>query len=255
MKKSRKVFCYVLIFSLCACANFSIHSFAAAGENNVSVYLNGAKLKFDVEPYIKKGRTMVPFRKIFESLGVDVSWNGANKTILANNSSTDIFIQISKPQAVVNGFKTDLDVAAEIIEGRTFVPLRFVSENTGAEVNWDDNTKTVYISYVFDKYKLGETSYYRDLEFSINNVDIGSDGKIITIVGKTNLPEKFLLIEAFDESKRHETGLITITGQDGDKYRFESNLYLTKSFKPKIVVIKTTNEFNKQIKISEYNLN
>ncbi|HEY9061343.1 MAG TPA: copper amine oxidase N-terminal domain-containing protein [Pseudobacteroides sp.] len=255
MKKCRKFLCYMLISSLFFCTNFSPQTSQAAAKNDISVYLNGSKLKFDVQPYIKKGRTMVPFRKIFESFGVDISWNAASKTILANNSHTDIFLQINKTEALVNGFKTELDVAAEIIEGRTFVPLRFVSENTGAEVNWDGSSKTVYISYVFEKHKLGETSHYKDLEFSINNVDIVSDGKIITIVGKTNLPEKFLLIEAFDESGRYETGLISITGQQEDKYRFESNLYLTKPFKPKTIVVKTTSDANKQIKISEYNLN
>jgi len=226
----------------------------AADNKSISVYLNDSKLQFDVEPYIKEGRTMVPFRKIFESLGVDISWNGANRTISASNNSTNIFIQISNKQAVVNGIKTDLDVAAEIKNGRTFVPLRFVSENTGAEVNWDSKTKTVHISYVSDVHKLGDVTRYKDLEFSINNVDVSREGKLITVVGKTNLPDKLLIIEVFDDSGRYEMGFINITGQDGSKHRFESNIYLTSSLTPKSIIIKTTNESNKPIKISEYNL-
>ncbi len=226
----------------------------AADNKSISVYLNGSKLQFDVEPYIKDGRTMVPFRKIFESLGVSMSWNAANKSISANASSTNIFIQINNKQAVVNGFKTELDVAAEIKNGRTFVPLRFVGENTGAEVIWDAKAKTVHISFLFAKHKLGDVSHYKDWEFSINSVDTSQDEKLVTIVGKTNLPDKLMIIEVFDESGRHETGFITITGQDGGKYRFESNLYLTNSFKPKSIIIKTVNESDKQVKISEYNL-
>jgi hypothetical protein len=226
----------------------------AADNKSVSVYLNGSKLQFDVEPYIKDGRTMVPFRKIFESLGVDISWNGAKRTITASNSSTNIFIEINNKQAIVNGIKTELDVAAEIKNGRTFVPLRFVSENTGAEVDWDSKTRTVRITYVSNLHKLGDVTRYKDLEFSINNVDVGREGKLITIVGKTNLPNKLLMIEVFDELGRYEMGVINITGQDGAKYRFESNIYLTGSFKPKSVVIKTVNESNKPVKISEYKL-
>ncbi|KNY26541.1 stalk domain-containing protein [Pseudobacteroides cellulosolvens] len=254
MRKNRKSVSCVLILCLFIIVNIPMFSFAADNKS-ISVYLNDTKLQFDVEPYIKNGRTMVPFRKIFESLGVSMSWNAANKTISANASSTNIFIQISNKQAVVNGLKTELDVAAEIKTGRTFVPLRFVSENTGAEVKWDGKAKTVHITYMLGKHKLGDVSRYKDLELSINSVDTSQDGKMVTIVGKTNLPEKLLIIEAFDDSGRHETGFITITGQDGDMYRFESNLYLTNLFRPKTIVIQTVNESDKQVKISEYTLN
>lgn len=252
MKKSI-LLTYTIILSIFISNVLPVYITKAAVPKGISVFLNGKMLKFDVEPYIKNGRTMVPFRQIFESLGLDIQWNGAKKTILATNNSSEIFIEIGKTFSFVNNFKIEMDASPQIVNGRTFVPLRFVSENTGAEVNWDGYNKKVYITHSFNKYKLGEFSYYRDLSISVDRL-LHVDNSTITIQGRANQTDKLILIEVYDAQRKRETGLINISGQDGDFYLYESSINLSQSFTPKTIIIKSFNDSNKQVKISEYEL-
>jgi len=247
------VFCILIIFSFTGSFSFAVqNSYASADE--IKVFLNGVEIKFDVAPYIKNGRTMVPFRAIFEALGVDISWNGVNRTILATNDTTEIYIEIGKAFAYVNGYKVNLDAEAEIVGGRTFVPLRFVSENAGADVSWDGARRTVYISYVNQVRDLGEKSYFRDLEFTVDGWESEADGKILKVYGKVNLENKMLMIELYDSSRKYVSGIAEITGKDGGMNLFEVNIYLNASFNPKTILVKTLGDSNKPIKISQYNL-
>lgn len=111
-----------------------------------TVYLDGVELYFDVEPMMMKERTMVPMRKIFESLGSDIDWNESTKTVIANHGDFRISLNIGSDIADVNGKKVQLDVAPVIENDRTLVPLRFVSENLGADVKWDGSLRRVYIT-------------------------------------------------------------------------------------------------------------
>ncbi|ACV64965.1 copper amine oxidase domain protein [Desulfofarcimen acetoxidans DSM 771] len=110
------------------------------------VILDGSQLSFDVSPTIDNGRTLVPLRAIFEALGADIEWNGETKTVTANKENTKIILQIGKQTAYKNGTPVTLDVPAKIINDRTMVPLRFVSEALGADVKWDENTQTIIVS-------------------------------------------------------------------------------------------------------------
>ena len=111
-----------------------------------SIVLDGANLNLDVPPIIVDGKMLVPVRAIFESLGASVDWNNESKTVEVS-CGQDIFIelQIDSKTAKVNGKEIMLDVPAKIVEGRTLLPLRFVSESLGASVEWNDDLKTVFI--------------------------------------------------------------------------------------------------------------
>ncbi len=111
----------------------------------IRVVLDGQMLQFDVPPVIENDRTLVPLRVIFEALGADVEWNGETQTVTAKRSDTEIKLIIGG-EAYVNGQAVELDVPAKIIEDRTLVPLRFVSEALGCQVDWDGVTRTVSIS-------------------------------------------------------------------------------------------------------------
>ena len=65
-------------------------------KSEIGVYLNQEVLEFDVAPYIKNGRTMVPFRVIFEAMELEVSWNAANKTVYAKNDTTEIILGLGR---------------------------------------------------------------------------------------------------------------------------------------------------------------
>ena len=112
---------------------------------DIAVNLNGQPLATSTAPVQMNGRTLVPLRDIFEALGATVDWNPAAQTILARQGGTVIGLAINNRTASVNGQAVTLDQAATLINGRTFVPLRFVAEATGASVNWSGPTQTVSI--------------------------------------------------------------------------------------------------------------
>ena len=114
-------------------------------EELIEVYLDGELLEFDVPPQIISSRTMVPMRVIFEALGANVQWGEATKTVTATKDDLVIQTTIGDKNMYVNNVKNEMDIAPVIINSRTLVPVRFVSEALGADVEWDEITRTVYI--------------------------------------------------------------------------------------------------------------
>jgi len=112
----------------------------------ISVYLDDTRVQFDVPPIIVENRTFVPFRAIFEALGMTVEWNNYTRTAIGANDDVVIEISIGSLIAIVNGEDIELDVAAMLYNGRTLVPLRFIAESTGAGVLWNEATRTVLIT-------------------------------------------------------------------------------------------------------------
>lgn len=110
-----------------------------------TVLFEGRPLSFDVPPFIEQGRTLVPLRGISEALGAEVAWDDDTRTVLVVYQTTTIKLQIANPQALKNSQRISLDVAPRIVQGRTMVPLRFVSEAFGASVAWNPNTRSVSI--------------------------------------------------------------------------------------------------------------
>ena len=104
---------------------------------NLSV--NGVVYEKDAAPVIRNDRTLVPIRFITESLGGKVDWNGITKTVTLTIDGREIKMTIGKTLEKYG-------VAPVIIDGRTFVPVRFVADELGANVAWDDATKTVTIT-------------------------------------------------------------------------------------------------------------
>lgn len=136
-----------LIFTV-ALMYILLHSTALAAD--VSVYFNGEKMEFEKAPYIENERTMVPFRPLFEAVGAPVLWDEDTKTIIAfktdGEEATSIAFQADQAFAFVNNEKIEIDAAATIKDGFTFVPLRFVMESLGANVVWDGDTYTVNVT-------------------------------------------------------------------------------------------------------------
>jgi len=120
-------------------------SAAAPAADNITVKLNGSALSFDVAPQIINDRTMVPMRKIFESLGATVDWNGDTRTITSTKGDTSIVMAIDNPVMTVNGAEVTLDSVPVIVNDRTLVPVRAIAESFGSTVDWDGATKTVTI--------------------------------------------------------------------------------------------------------------
>lgn len=100
----------------------------------------------DIRPYIKNGSTMVPLRSIINGLsGASITWDSSRNAAVANYQGTAIVMLIGSTTAYVNGNSVSMPVAAEVKGGTTMIPLRFVAETFGFDVNYDAATKVVTI--------------------------------------------------------------------------------------------------------------
>jgi beta-lactamase superfamily II metal-dependent hydrolase len=114
--------------------------------------VNGNSRTLDSPPIIKNSRTLLPIRAIIESLSGGVGWDPNEGKVIVTLGSTNLELWIGKNTAKVNGVNTPIDstnskVVPEIINSRTMLPLRFVTENLGCSVDWNATTKTITIKY------------------------------------------------------------------------------------------------------------
>ncbi len=158
----------VLTLAVILCASTFNYSY---GQTVIKVVVDNTALQFDVSPINVSGRVLVPFRGISEALGAEVSWNEATQTVTATKADTTIKLTIGSRTALVNNRSMALDVAPQIINSRTLVPVRFFSESFGSEVSWDGNTQTVYIA-----------SKKEDLKLSLKGIALGSSLQEVTKV-------------------------------------------------------------------------
>ncbi|MCL2357706.1 MAG: copper amine oxidase N-terminal domain-containing protein [Defluviitaleaceae bacterium] len=155
----KKVLCFMLGVLFLVALHGSAPIYAHEGSDEIAVYSDGERLEFDVPPMIIDGRVMVPMRVIFEAFGAPVTWDEQRQEIHARWRTDDITLRISDPRAelwfswyrpydvagISYGWFIDLDVPPQIVNNRTLVPLRAVSEIFRATVEWDEGTRTVYI--------------------------------------------------------------------------------------------------------------
>jgi len=135
------------IISILLSATCVLSSLCVANANKeINVTLNGEKIFFDVAPQIINERTMVPLRAIFEALGATVDWNGDTQTLTSTKNDITVKLTINDSTMYVNNTPVILDSPAFIIDGRTLVPLRAISEAYQANVAWDSDTSTALIT-------------------------------------------------------------------------------------------------------------
>lgn len=125
----------------------------AAGSSEVKLVIdsttatiNGVESTLDSAPVIVDGRTLVPVRFISEAIGASVDWDAATSTAIIALDGKTIKLPIGAAAADIDGNAVALDVPAQIINDRTMVPIRFISENFGANVGWDGDTRTVTVT-------------------------------------------------------------------------------------------------------------
>lgn len=123
---------------------FTFSSQAEAANTDVKVFINNKQLQFAENAKIVNGLTMVPLRETMEALGSEVKWNQSDKVTITKGNST-ITLQFGNKVAYQNGVKWVLDTAPFVEKGRTFVPLRFISEGFQYEVKWNNSTRSVNI--------------------------------------------------------------------------------------------------------------
>ena len=136
-KLCRLVLCIVLgLFVLMVSSNMALAD---------TIIINGQQLNNSIPFINQEGRILVSLRTIFEALGANIQWDNSTKTVKATKDDTTIILTAWSKIGYKNGQNINLDVPAMIINDRTMIPVRFVSDALGYNVNWDENTRTVNI--------------------------------------------------------------------------------------------------------------
>ncbi len=110
-----------------------------------NVIIGKGKAKFDTPPVIKEGRTLIPVRAISEAMGADVAWNAEEKTVTITKDAKIIIFNLTENKVYVDEAEIIIDVPAEVMNNRTMVPLRFIAEQLGINVEYDEEMQTIVI--------------------------------------------------------------------------------------------------------------
>jgi hypothetical protein len=151
MKRFRSLSVFFVVLAA-AMMMYTVSSFAASDGAAAQIMMNGEYMEFQQDSLPKNvdGRIMVPYRAIFEYLGLDVGYDESTKEITGKTDDFTLSMKSGNPVITLTHddgkveTKT-MDVAPYISSGRTFVPTRFVSEMLGYSVGWDSDEKTVII--------------------------------------------------------------------------------------------------------------
>lgn len=176
MKRSRMLLILILmmLFSFC----IGLEAFA---QDSIKIIIDGNVVDEKPNPFIKDSRTLVPVRLISEKLGAEIIWDEYNRTVEIIKGSKSVMLTIDSHLVKYKSENEDefynlCDVAPEIVNSRTFVPIRLVSNALGVEVEWNKDTRTVIV----DTSKSADIKPFFDVK--ISSVKSGQ-----VINGKTDL--------------------------------------------------------------------
>ena len=128
----------ILVLTLCIFVPITLYA------SEIRVNINHVPVEFaDQGPVIVDGRTLVPVRDIFEALGFEVDWHYTTQTITLTNVPYEVILIIGSPTFTTNGEEFLLDVPAQIINGKTMLPIRALLESLGMSVWWNPNSVEV----------------------------------------------------------------------------------------------------------------
>ena len=113
---------------------------------SILVEVNGELLSFDQQPVMENNRVLVPVRALFEKLGASVEWIGERRQVISKKDNDTIALKIGSKQMLKNNWPVTLDVAPKLLNNRTLVPVRAVSEGYDAYVDWDGNLQKVTVT-------------------------------------------------------------------------------------------------------------
>lgn len=110
-----------------------------------SIYVKGDNIKFDTPAVIKSNRTLIPVRALVEGFGAKVDWNQEEQKATIIKGDTTIELQLDNNIAIVNGKEVELEVPSASYSNRTYVPLRFIIENLGINIDYDKESGLIEI--------------------------------------------------------------------------------------------------------------
>ena len=145
--------------------------------NDLNYTVNGQAKKMDAKPFISNSRTLVPLRFIIEAIGGDVAWDGDTRIVTVNSKGKNIILPIDSKKITVDGKEIAIDQAAIIKGDRTYVPIRFVAENLGMNVNYINESREIEISYFEDKKDLDSKNIEVNGEANNSNKNANNNSK------------------------------------------------------------------------------
>ena len=223
------------------------------------VLVNNRTLKTEFSPYIKQGRTFVPIREITENLGADVKWNNRDKSIKISLNGDVIDMKINSPNVRVNGKKISLDNAqapqlalysSPRKETKTMVPLRFISETFGYDVDWNNDKVRAEISTNKSKLIVKDDKKESSNKNSKNNKTKNKNTKKLASKSKNSNSKSIFDSNYFQSNvEKRETNKITKEIDSGNKDKIFDQADLEKSDEKVKRVIKDRLEVNGKLKI------
>lgn len=188
----------------------------AMAKDNITVELDGREIIFDVQPQIINERTMVPLRAIFEALGASVEWNQENQMVTSVKGDKRIILVINNPAMLINGKSVVLDTPACVVDDRTLVPVRAISEAFDLYVEWDNTTRKVLISS-----KPFTSEYYTLKNDIIRNGEYNADGEYYSLL---DFGDDYSYFITYNSEEDYISVLHGVTSDSGTKSEFWLNL-------------------------------
>ncbi len=156
------------------------------GAEKVTLVVEDEELNnLPMPPVIFQNLTLVPAREVFEKLGAEVLWDSLNYEVTVNYNKNKLVLKINDKNALLNDNNISMDLAAKIINNKTMIPLRFVSENLGFDVNWDSASRTASVNSVKNLIEINSIDISNSEKgvYTINASDKISDYKTDFLTG------------------------------------------------------------------------
>lgn len=150
----KKFISVFMIFLLSICFNIcfvnAVQTSVILQIDNSVMTVNGEEKAvdegYDTKPVIIDGRTLLPVRAVIESFNGNINWNNDTKEVTLTHNQNEIVLTIKSTQALLNGTVQTLDTAPVIMNNRTMLPIRFIAESFGFDVEWNESNKTITIT-------------------------------------------------------------------------------------------------------------
>ncbi|OBZ18705.1 hypothetical protein A8L34_03860 [Bacillus sp. FJAT-27264] len=139
---------FSLLFLLMMFLSLSIHAAAAAGKGQGKIVLDNKELALPKGIAIENvnGSVMIPIRIVVENLGFEVLWEQTSRKVTIKQDFKSVELVVGSKTANADGVHLDLNAAPKQTGGTVLVPIRFVSEQFGLKVGWDNRSKIVYLT-------------------------------------------------------------------------------------------------------------
>ncbi|CAH1221640.1 hypothetical protein PAECIP111891_05259 [Paenibacillus allorhizoplanae] len=146
----------------------------------ISVLLNGKPLGFETSPIEDNGSILVPMRSILEGMGAEIQWTPETQTVAAQLDDTKLMYTIGETVAYQNRDKLQLVTPGRIVGGATFIPVSLIAEAMGANLEWNEASRTLSIEYLM-RHNIRVEQVLDGMYLSIRYIDGTKEGTEETV--------------------------------------------------------------------------